>query len=87
MTAAGGFIRKDVSMSRRYDILHDIASWCAQRELPQEEVVTLVNNVLDSAGQSDYDRDDVKAVEDEINSIRSNVSIIYARTLGYKLPE
>ena len=74
-------------MSRRYDILHDIASWCAQRELPQEEVVILVNNVLDSAGQSDYDRDDEKAVEDELSGIRNNVSVIYARTLGYKLPE
>ena len=74
-------------MSRRYDILHDIAIWCAQRELPQEEVVVLVNNVLDSAGQSDYDRDDEKAVEEELRSIRNNVSMIYARTLGYKFPE
>lgn len=70
-------------MSRRYDITNNIAMWCAQRELPQEEVVELVHSVLDVAGQSDYDYDNEVEVEEEMSNIRGDISRIYARTLGY----
>lgn len=70
-------------MSRRYDIINDIASWCAQRELPQEDVVELVHDVLDDAGQSDYDPEDELSVIEEMKSVATDVKRIYARTLGY----
>ena len=71
-------------MSRRYDIENSIATWCAVRELPQEEVVELVQDVLSDAGQVDVDYDDEKAVAHETERVRETVKRIYARTLGYE---
>lgn len=74
-------------MSRRYDILYDIARWSAKRELPQQEVVELVHRVLDDAGQSSYDFDNDMEVEKEMESIRKSVADVYAKTLGYEVHE
>ena len=73
-------------MSRRYDIINDIAIWCAKRELPQKEVIDLIHDVLDSAGQSDYNCNDESSVAEELNSIERSVVPIYARVIGYKAP-
>lgn len=73
-------------MSRRYDIICQIATFCAEREIEQSESVELIHDVLDVAGQSAYDYCDEKSVEEEMKNIQDNVASIYGRVIGYKTP-
>lgn len=70
-------------MSERFDIENSVITWCAKRELPQDEVAELVQDVLLQAGQVDIDFDNESEVLRESQRVAESVKTIYARTLGY----
>lgn len=71
-------------MSRRYDILWNIAYFAAVREIPQREITTLIFDVLSAAGQIDCDYDSDDNIQKNLQEIEKDVSSAYAKILGYQ---